>query len=94
MKETKKKFSLFLLALIILLVFANLIASNRLSTAGGEIKALEIEKKKLSSESASLELEIPKTGSISGVIKRAENLGFIASSKVLYLKGESAVAMK
>lgn len=90
----KAKFSLFVFFLIILLIFANLVASNRLSTAGEKIEALEVEIERLNSEGSSMELEIARSGSLSGVIKRAESFGFVHSPKVFYLKGEAPVAMR
>ena len=90
----KNRFSLFLFILIFLLIFANLVASNRLSTTGEKIKALEERIERLDSESSSLELEIAKAGSISGLIKKAERLGFAHSPKVFYLRGEVPVAMR
>ena len=84
----------FILVFAGLLIFANLVASNRLSTAGEKIKVLEIEIERLNSENSSLELEIARSSSLSGVIKRAENLGFIHSPEVFYLKGEPPVAMR
>lgn len=88
------KLSFLVFFLIFLLVFANLVASNRLSGAGEEIKAFEMERERLSSENASLELEIARSGSISGIIERAESLGFFHSPQVFYLKGEVPVAMR
>lgn len=90
----KNKFSLLLFILIVFLIFANLVASNRLSTTGEKIKALEEKIERLDSESSSLELEIAKAGSISGLIKKAERLGFVHSPKVFYLRGEVPVAMR
>ncbi|MBL7159369.1 hypothetical protein ISS85_02765 [Candidatus Microgenomates bacterium] len=90
----KNRLSFLLLSIIIFLTFANLIASNKLSTTGKGIKALEEEMKELNSENSSLELEIARTSSISGVIKKADSLGFVRSPKVFYLKGDVPVAMK
>ena len=90
----KIKLSFLLFLLIFLLVFANLVVSNRLSTAGEEIKTLESKIESLNLENASLELEIAQTGSISGLIRRAGSLGFVRSPQVLYLKGEVPVAMR
>lgn len=90
----KNKFSIFVFFLIFLLIFVNLVASNRLSDAGEKIKALELEIERLNSENTSLELEIAREGSISGIIGRAESLGFIHSPQVFYLRGEVPVAMR
>lgn len=90
----KNKLSFLLSILIILLVLANLVASNRLSTAGKEIEGLEEKVEAVNLENSSLELEIARTGSISGVIKRAGSLGFVYSPKVFYLKGDVPVAMR
>jgi len=90
----KNKFLLFLLMLVVFLIFANLLASNRLANAGEEIEALETEIERLSSENSSWELEIARSASISGLIKRAEKLGFAFSPEVLYLKGKVPVAMR
>lgn len=93
-EKMKNKVSFLLLVLIIFLLFVNLVASNGLSTAGEEIKTLEREIERLNSENTSLELEIARAGSISGVIRRAESLGFVHFPKVFYLKGEIPVAMR
>ena len=90
----KNKLLSFLLMLIIFLIFANLLASNRLANAGGKIEAMEVEIERLTSENSSWELEIARSASISGLIKRAEELGFTFSPKVFYLKGKIPVAMR
>jgi len=90
----KNRLSFLLLFLIIFLIFANLIASNKLSTSGKGIKSLEEEMERLNSDNFSLELEITRTSSISGIIKKADSLGFVCSPKVFYLKGDVPVAMK
>lgn len=90
----KNKFYLLLFSLIFLLLISNLVVSNWMSTRGERIKILEAKIKALKEENAFLELEIAQESSISGLIKRAENLGFAFSPQVLYLKGKLPVAMR
>lgn len=90
----KFKISFLIIFLIVLLLLANLVASNRLSNAGEKIKTLESEIERLNSANSSLELEIAQVGSVSGLIRQAESLGFVRSPTVFYLKGKIPVAMK
>ena len=90
----KNKLSFFILVLVFFLMLANLVLSNKLSTDGEEIKAQEKEIERLNKENLSLELEIARCGSISGIPVRAEEIGFVYSPEVLYLKGKIPVAMR
>lgn len=87
-----------LFGLVFILIFAlllvNLVFSNRMSTSGEEIEAVQMEIEKQQAENKALELEVTQLSSISGLLKRAENMGFVSSSQVLYLKGQLPVAMR
>jgi hypothetical protein len=90
----RRKIYFLVLLIIVFLLFGDLLASNKLSTDGEKIKTLGGEINRLEAENASLELKIAQTASISGIIERAESLGFVRSPNVFYLKGEFPVAMR
>ena len=80
--------------MVVFLFLADLIIANRLATAGEKIKALESELEKLKIETSSLEEKIAHSGSIAGIIRRAEGLGFTDSPTVFYLREEIPMAMR
>ena len=90
----KRKIYYLIISLTVFLALANLVASNRLSTAGEGIKRLEKERDCLKTTNAGLEQEIAAISSLSVLSERAGKLGFIRSPKVVYLKGETPVAMR
>lgn len=92
MRKRKNFFLIWFLAGFLVLV--NLVVSNRMSVEGEAVKKMEREISLLQKEKTVLEQEIAAAGSLLKLKPRAEELGFVSSPEVIYLRTEVPVAMR
>ena len=90
----KRKYLFLIWFLVGFLALVNLIASNQMSNSGEKIRALEKEITALARENLDLGQQIAVRSSLLELKERARSLGFSASTKIFYLKGETVVAMR
>lgn len=84
MKRTKVLLSC-LIATVLVLVVIQVVASNRISTAGIELSALQTELKEVKRENSLLREKILTVSSLNLIASRAGELGFIEGKQRVYI---------
>jgi len=98
-QKYKKKFSkisltkLFLLT-ILFLVVAQVVLSNSLATSGARLKALNEKIRQLELENQRLSSEIAQKASLTDILAKAKEKGFVREPKVVNLDRDGVVALK
>lgn len=92
-KKTSKIIYLVVITLAILCL-AELLVTNRLSTMGWKVQALEKEADQLKKENEALTEEMSLQASLARIALRAQELGFVQSDSVSYLTPQIPVALK
>jgi len=84
---------ILIIVLVIALALVQLFITNRLSTAGGSIKEMEIQASRLEDKNEQLRQDVNRFGSLRRISQEAEKAGFVANSQLFYLTPEIPVAM-
>lgn len=95
-KERKSKnypLTFVIIGLVIILSLIQLFISHRLATTGEIVKKLEAQASQIEQENALLEEEISQMGSLTEVSQKAEQLGLVRTSNILYLTSQIPVAL-
>lgn len=86
---------LFLMGfLIFLLGVANIIFSCSLATSGEKLRSLDSEIQRLEKNNQDLKKKEVSLSSYAILSQRAHQLGFVKSSSVVYLEGQTSLAMR
>lgn len=89
----KSKLFITIIIVVVFLSLVQLFISHNLATAGGKVRTLEAEIKRLEKENAILASEINKTASLSRIVVEAEKIGLSKATHVFHLIPEVPVAM-
>jgi len=92
-KIQKHQLTFIVITLVLILSLVQLLISHRLATTGEVVKKLEIRASQVEKENAFLEEEISQKGSLSEVSQKAEQLGLVRTSSILYLTSQIPVAL-
>jgi len=98
-QKYKKKFSKisltkFFLLTILFLVVAQVILSNSLATSGAKLKTLDEKARQLELENQRLSSEIAQKVSLTDILAKAEEKGFIKNPEVVTLSKDESIALK
>lgn len=80
--------------MVLILALVQLFVSQRLATAGEEVRQLETEAAQLENENRILADEIGKMGSLSMISSKARDLGLVRTTQVFHLTPQVPVALK
>jgi len=95
-KERKVKnyrLTFVVIGLVLILSLIQLSISHRLATTGEAVKELEIRASQIDQENAFLEEEISQKGALTAVSQKAEQLGLVRTSSILYFTSQIPVAL-
>jgi len=92
-KVQKHQLTFIVIILVLILSLVQLLISHRLATTGEVVKKLEVRASQIEQENAFLEEEISQKGSLSEVSQKAEQLGLVRTSSILYLTSQIPVAL-
>ena len=81
-----KKYIALVVASLLVLVLAEIWASNTVADYGGKLEKLSQLKQSLTLENQILENEIAKSQALKNVASRSAELGFIASDSIQYIR--------
>lgn len=94
--KSKKRFNLLALisiAFLVVLLFLQVILSNRLASYGEELSALSKEENTLSLENELLLREIASQSAIATIAQKAQEMSFVSPTKFLIAQEEEPVAL-
>lgn len=98
MKTIKKKkkisFTHLLLGVVVILATAQLLVSHYLATWGEKVADFEEKAMILEQENQFLSQKINSVASLAEIAQKAEELGFVRSTKIVHLTSQIPVALK
>lgn len=92
-KIKKIPLTFIVIGLVLVLSLTQLLIAHRLATTGEVVKKFEIKAAEIEQENAFLKEGISQTGSLSEVFQKAEELGLVRTSSILYLTSQIPVAL-
>jgi Tfp pilus assembly protein PilN len=93
-KKRKIKFTPILLGIVVLLAAAQLLVSHYLATWGEKVANFEEKALQLEQANQVLSQQINAVASLAEITKKAEELGFVRSTKIVHLTSQIPVALK
>lgn len=92
-RQPRKVF--FLMAILIFFLgVVNIIFSCNLATSGEKLRSLKTEIQKLEKNNQDLEKKVVDLSSYAVLSQRANQLGFVKTSSIVYLEGQTSLAMR
>lgn len=79
---------------ILVLLGANLLVSNILSTAGTKLQEFEQRKANLQNQNSKLEIELIRQSSLKEIEIKARQLGLVKVDSVVYISEDLPIAMR
>lgn len=85
---------LFFSIIIVILCLANIIFSCHLATSGESLKDFDKEIQRLEKDNEILQSKVIALSSYAALSQKAAQLGFVKPSTIIYLKGQTPLAMR